>query len=123
MSKVFRIQVDKELSFLVETQDEPITVYNENAEILGELPPEAILTGALLDKVRDLKHTVAAVITYMQKGVLLAMRPDEFTLEFSLALKGTAGIPVVVNHSAEGTFKISATWKKREKGRKEVEVE
>jgi len=122
VTKTIRIQIDDQLSFLVETKDEPTDIYDDKGNLLTELPPGAMPTGALLDIVENIKRTVAAATTIVYKGLLSATHPDELTLEFSIALKGAAGIPVIVSNSAEGTLKISTTWKNRGKEEKEAET-
>jgi Trypsin-co-occurring domain 1 len=47
-----------------------------------------------------------------QKLTQSASRPTEVTLEFGLTVGGEAGNVVFGKISAEGTFKVSMTWKK-----------
>jgi hypothetical protein len=43
----------------------------------------------------------------LESGVKI---PNEFTVEFAIKLAGKAGIPLVTEGSAEGTFKVTAKW-------------
>ena len=50
---------------------------------------------------------------YIINGFSSVPYPDELTVEFCIALKGKAVIPVVVSQSTESIFKISAKWNKK----------
>ena len=111
--KFTRIEVDEQLSFLVQTEDESYITEDVGAPT-SPLPPGAIPTGSGWDAVLAMKRTMEAVVSYVRQGFLVATHPDELSVEFSISLKGASGIPVVASSSTEGTFKISAKWKKNE---------
>ena len=120
MSQIARVHVTDELSFLVETEDEELIIDDPQGEQTlslppGNLPPGAVPTGAITDKIEDLKHTVKSVVSCIREGFPSEGHPDELTLEFSIALKGRMGIPVILTQSAGATFKIIAKWKGSEK--------
>lgn len=115
MSQIARIHVNDELSFLVETEDEELNIVDPHGELSLSLPPGAVPTGAIRDKIEDLKHTVESVVLYIRAGFPSEIHPDELTLEFNIALKGSIGIPVILTQSAGATFKIIAKWKGSEK--------
>jgi hypothetical protein len=115
MSKIVRIHVNDELSFLVETEDEELNIEDPQGEQSLSLPPGAVPTGAITDKLEDLKHTVTSAVSCIREGFPSEIHPDELTLEFNIALKGSIGIPVILTQSAGATFKIIAKWKGSEK--------
>ena len=115
MSQIVRIHVNDELSFLVETGDEELNIEDPQGEQTLSLPPGAVPTGAITDKFEDLKHTVKSVVSCIREGFPSERHPDELTLEFSIALKGRMGIPVILTQSAGATFKIIAKWEGSEK--------
>lgn len=113
MSNVISVRVDENLAFLVEapSNDEALP-----ALALGSvegLPPGAIPTGRFTDAMSGMSTTVRAVVKFIRDGFVHANHPDELSVEFSVALKGEMGVPVVTSGSAEGTFKISAKWTTR----------
>jgi hypothetical protein len=105
-------------------QSDEITVYiqvPDRAEIVEE-PEGAALGGELQSelekKLTDRMHVVgkaiSSVCTTIYGSVKVAIgevRPDEMTLEFGIKLGGKTGVPFVTEGSAEGTFKVTATWK------------
>lgn len=114
MEDIVKIKVDDDLTFLVEVRyDNVPSISNEMQDL--QLPPGATPTGRFSDSMKEMSNTILAVIKYVQDGFNKASHPDEMTIEFSITLKGSSGIPVVASGSAEGTFKISATWKNRNK--------
>ena len=115
MSKIVRIHVNDELSFLVETEDEELNIEDPQGEQSLSLPLGAVPTGAITDKLEDLKHTVTSAVSCIREGFPSEIHPDELTLEFNIALKGSIGIPVILTQSAGATFKIIAKWKGNEK--------
>jgi hypothetical protein len=59
----------------------------------------------------DIREHLEAV----SRPVVAAMRavqPDSCTVEFSLGIKGTTKVPVVLSGEANAAFKVSLTWKK-----------
>jgi hypothetical protein len=116
MSQIVRIHVNDELSFLVETEDEELNIEDPQGEEQSlSLPPGAVPTGAIRDKIEDLKHTVTSAVSCIREGFPSEIQPDELTLEFNIGLKGSIGIPVILTQSAGATFKIIAKWKGNEK--------
>jgi hypothetical protein len=74
--------------------------------------------GELEKKLTDRMHVVgkaiSSVCTTIYGSVKVAIgevRPDVMTLEFGIKLGGKTGVPFVTEGSAEGTFKVTATWK------------
>jgi hypothetical protein len=110
MSKVIRVRVDNDISFLVEVADTEHRVESTN-EAFANLPPGARPTGTIADSVESMSSTVRAVVDCVRKGFVRANHPDELGVEFSITLKGSTGIPVVASGSTEGTFKIAAKWR------------
>ncbi len=111
MSKIRRVHVDDELSFLVETDEEELNIVDTHDKTSFNLPPGAVQKGAIKDKIEDMKQTVKSVVSYVREGFLTEIHPDELTLEFSIALKGEISVPVLIKKSAGATFKITAKWK------------
>lgn len=77
-------------------------------EVAGFGPSELV---DRLDAVAGDVATLCAKFYERTKEGMGAVRPDELTLEFALALGGEAGVWFVTKGTAEATFKISATWK------------
>ena len=111
MSEQITIRVDDELSFMVEVnQDTPGTT----APAGRDLPPGARPTSKV-DPMGAAEDAFAAIGAYLRRTALAATRPDELAVEFSVALKGSSGIPVLVSTGAEAAFKVTATWKGAER--------
>lgn len=74
--------------------------------------PEDTVEGQVVEMAaRDLQAQLEAV----SRPVIDAMKtvqPDSCTLEFSLGIKGTAKIPIIVSAESNAAFKVSITWKR-----------
>ena len=95
-----------------------VTVYIEVAnqpEFIGENADGlASAGGKIVDRLAAVGDTVADVcntlFARMENGIQ-GHTPAEFTIEFAVKLGGKAGIPMVTEGSAEGTFKVTTKWK------------
>jgi hypothetical protein len=102
--QLVRVDVDKDLYFFAEVEastDAPAP----GAGLLNE--KDKVEEIASSERVRT---TVKAAVTYIRNAFAELNTPNELSLEFSIALKGKGGIPVLAEQSAEATFKISAKW-------------
>ncbi|MBI5385125.1 MAG: hypothetical protein HZA90_10605 [Verrucomicrobia bacterium] len=108
MKTIKTVQVDEALTFFVETTDDQLAPTLDSRQ---DLPPGARPTGKFTDVFSSMARTIQAAVKFVLAGFVQANRPDELTVEFSVALKGEAAIPVVVSGATEGTFKVSAMWK------------
>jgi len=97
--------------FLVEVEDLDFTPPSLADDGLG-LPPGAVPAGAIPNQetFERLKSSVRAATTFVISAFTEFNRPSEIEVEFSISLKGKAGIPVIVEQSAEASFKIKAKW-------------
>lgn len=96
---------------LIEIADEniPVVIVTQS-QYDPTLPPGAVPTGIVTDALTGLKRTIGEVVSSIGSGLAELAQPDEISVEFGVAFKGTGGVPVVVSHSAEATFKITAKW-------------
>jgi hypothetical protein len=74
------------------------------------LPPGAVAAGAISDAFTALRHTIGSTLSGIGKSITNNVRPNELSVEFGVTLKGSAGVPVIVSHTAEAAFKIQAKW-------------
>jgi hypothetical protein len=68
----------------------------------------------IFDKLKDVGSSVGetcAVIFGSAIQKIGQAKPTELSLEFSISLGGEAGVPFVTKGHAEGSFKVTATWK------------
>lgn len=112
MSIITIVQVDENLSFLVEADNDTTKSSEFKDRVVPGLPPGASPTGILASATKTMTQTVAAVVKFVREGFEVGSHPDELKIEFGITLKGQAAIPIVINGSTEGTFRISATWKR-----------
>lgn len=64
-----------------------------------------------IEKLGDVIANVCGTVRKQVTETLKAAVPAELTLEFGVTLAGEAGIPLVTKGTAEGTLKVTATWK------------
>jgi hypothetical protein len=106
------IQSD-EITVYIQVPDRPeIIEVPEGAALGGELQSE--IDKKLTDRMHVVGKAISSVCTTIYGSVeqaIQTVRPDEMTLEFGITLGGKTGVPFVTEGSAEGTFKVSATWK------------
>jgi len=111
------------VTIYVETDDTQLNIpLIENTPVTrsgrsADLPPgseqitslsDAIIGGKLLQE--TIAGTAQSVLDSFKD-----MQPDEWSVEINIALKGKATIiPVLVSGSGEGSFKVTAKWKKSE---------
>jgi len=75
--------------------------------------------GAVADKVRDVgqeMRSLLAAVTRPVREALEATQPDSWSVELNLGFKGEAGIPCITKGEANGSIKVSASWKKAAAG-------
>ena len=71
--------------------------------------------GAVADKVRDVGQEMRSLLSAVTRPVreaLEATQPDSWSVELNLGFKGEAGIPCITKGEANGSIKVSASWKK-----------
>ena len=112
MSKIVKIEVENGLSFWAEVDEvREFTASTSSSD--PNLPPGASPTGFADDVQKSAamaKQTVKAVVAYVKDSFTEFNSPDELQLEFNLTLKGSGGIPVLAQQSAEASLKITAKW-------------
>lgn len=89
-----------------EIVEEPIE--GLSGQLQGEL--EEKLTNRMRMVGEAISGVCATIYSSVEKTID-TVRPDEITLEFGIKLGGKTGVPFVTEGSAEGSFKVSATWK------------
>lgn len=111
------------VTIYVETEDTQVDIpLVENTPVTRsgrptDLPPGGEQTTSLSDAIiggKLLQETIAGTAQSVLDS-FKDMQPDEWSVEINIALKGKATIiPVLVSTSGEGSFKVTAKWKKPE---------
>jgi hypothetical protein len=107
VSSIIRVGLEDGSSFLAQVDDIDVNRASDKT------PPPGSLASVLDGTSRSselARETVKAAVMYIRNAFDAFNHPDEIAMEFSIALKGKGGIPVLVEQSAEATFKISAKW-------------
>lgn len=107
-----------EITVYIQVPDRPEIVEEpEGAALGGELQ------GQLAENLTNRMQVVGKAISKVCETIFASVeqtiattRPDEITVEFAVTLGGKTGVPFVTEGSAEGTFKVSATWKPKNEG-------
>ena len=108
------------VTIYVETDDNQVDIpiaKNTPVTRSTDLPPGAEQTTSISDAIiggKLLQETIAGTAQSVLDS-FKEMQPDEWSVEINIALKGKATIiPVLVSGSGEGSFKVTAKWKKPE---------
>ncbi len=108
--KIVQVVTESGRSFLAEVEDDDVEM--EDGELLP--PPGSASISDVFEKITDssqhLKETVSGATEFVRDAFKSIDGPDEFTMEFSIALKAGGKIPMIVEGSAEAMFKIIVKW-------------
>jgi hypothetical protein len=69
---------------------------------------------AVIERVSDLRGTIANVCGHVRSAFKEANHPDELKVSFGIKLGGELGVPFVSRGTGEASIIVEATWKKAE---------
>lgn len=69
---------------------------------------------AVIERVDQLRETIARVCSNVRSSFVEANHPDELKVAFGITLAGELGVPFVSRGTAEASIIVEATWKKAE---------
>jgi len=82
-----------------------IKIRNFYVEVSDLMPLE-------VDRLADVKETIAGMCSYVQGAFEGGNAPDELKARFGIRLAGDTGVPFITKGGNEGTIQVEATWKK-----------
>lgn len=114
MRVVPALKQDGNVRVYIEVRDGPeIFVGRQNKQIRGRDStdvPEAV------ECVDTAGNAIAHVCSRLHARLVATLKdleiPDELSVEFGVTLGGNAGLPIVTEGPAHGTFKVLAKWTK-----------
>lgn len=109
MSKIATMKVGDATVFVSVSDD--VSVQHQAGALDPQIGPAGnSLNIGFFDPLVELKRSISAIASEM-RDAMLAVQPDEATLDLSFSLKGDVQlIPVLVKSSGEGEIKVSFKW-------------
>ena len=113
MVKAFKLASGE--TIYVEVEEADIQIYQEETANISDLPPGAEPTGLVDDVIiggQLLQESIRGVAQSVRDS-LKDMKPDEWSVEINIGMKGKATIiPVLVSGEGNGSIKVIAKWKR-----------
>jgi hypothetical protein len=73
---------------------------------------DAVAGSIIATSLDELEGSLAAISGAVAKA-LERVAPDEWSVEFGIGFKGTAGLPVIVSGETTANLKVTMSWRRR----------